>query len=176
MNDNIINGYMKNCLSSLDPELASILGDYDLQEAAMLFKNAGIKTMQDLELLWSQDDDFFGSDGYSRGTFEIIKARLDRFRPGHDTTQDMDAELYSVLKEQKLLGYAFMLEAAGIKTVPDIVKIFDEQKDFKFVIGSANYNFHDLRDALHDAYGFWKWGKYGLRIGEHVMFYENDYS
>jgi hypothetical protein len=176
MNDNIMNGYMKNCLSGLDPELASILVEYQLEEAAMYFKTAGIKTVQDLQLLWGQDDDLFGSDGYSKGTLKIIKAKLHRFRPGHDATQDMDAELYSVLKQHKLLGYAFMLEEAGIKTVPDIVQIWGKQKDFKFVVGSANYTFHDLRDALHDAYGFWKWGEYGLRIGEHVMYYENDYS
>lgn len=160
---------MDQYLSHLDPELASMLVEYESEEAAISFYRTGIKTVHDLQRMWQEDENLLGTDGYSKGTLQILKARLERFRLGHDTTQDMDAELYSVLKQQRLLSYAFMLEAAGIKTVPDIAKIWGKQKEFKVVIGSANYNFDDLRTALHDAYGFWKEGQYGLRIGAHVV-------
>jgi hypothetical protein len=162
-------------LSKLDPELASMLVEHQSEEVALDFYRNGVKTIQDLQRLWQEDENFFGSDGYSKGTLKIIKARLERFRAGHDTTQDMDAELYAVLKQHMLLSYAFMLEAAGIKTIADIGEIWGKQKDFKVVIGSANYNFEDLRSALHEAYGFWwKEKEYDLRIGEHVVYYELD--
>ena len=45
---------------------------------------------------------------YKGVTLMIVKARLERFRHGHDVTLDMDDELYAVLKQHKMLRCAFL--------------------------------------------------------------------
>jgi len=166
---------MGTYLEQLDSELAQMLLEYELDCYAFCFVSNGIKSMQDLPRLWQEDENLFGSDGYSRGTLKIVHARLDRFRPGHDATLDMDAELYSALQQRMLLGYAFMLEAAGIKRVADIGLIWGKKRDFKVQVGSANYNFHELRYELQEAYGFHTRGKDYLRIGAHAVEYAREY-
>lgn len=163
-------------MSNMEKELQLVLIEYDLDQYAHYFKRAGINSMADLASLWQEDELFFGDCGYAQVTLLIVKATLERFRPGHDASLDMDDELYAVLRENKMLKYAFVVEAAGIKSVVDIGQIWYQKEDFRVDVGSGTFGFWNLRYALEEAYGDQtKNGKHYLFIGEHVVQYVPDY-
>lgn len=156
---------------SFDNDLRQLMMDYDLGAYAHNFQRCGIRSMEQIQMLWRADECFFGDAGYNKGSLLIVRAVLDRFRDGRDKTLDMEEELYAVLKAQKLLQYAFLLEAAGIRRVADIGQIWDAKRNFGLHVGSAHYGFWDLRCALAEAYGFKTRNNTYLRIGAHSFEY-----
>ena len=65
----------------MDAELRAILAKRKLECYAWRLEEKGILSKTDLRTLWVQDKDFFGSDGYSRGSFEIVKYKLRKYAP-----------------------------------------------------------------------------------------------
>ncbi len=65
----------------MDTELRAIIVEHELECEAWRLEEKGILTKADLQTLWAQDKDFFGSDGYSRGTLEIVKDKLRKYAP-----------------------------------------------------------------------------------------------
>jgi hypothetical protein len=65
----------------MDAELRAILVYHELEYGAWRLEKVGILTKADLPSMWAQDQDFFGPDGYSRGTFEIFKKALHKYAP-----------------------------------------------------------------------------------------------
>ena len=63
----------------MDAELRAILVEHKLGCAAWRLERVGILT--NLPRMWSHDQDLFGSEGYSRGTFEIFKKALHKYAP-----------------------------------------------------------------------------------------------
>ncbi len=67
--------------SSMSTELSDILLKHDLSYAAWRFEQGGILTKADLPTMWAKDQDFFGSESYSRNTFKNIKTVLREYAP-----------------------------------------------------------------------------------------------
>lgn len=65
----------------MDAELRAILVEHELEDGAWRLEEVDILTKADLPKLWKNDEDFFGSDGYSRNTLEIFKKKLCKYAP-----------------------------------------------------------------------------------------------
>ena len=65
----------------MDAELRAILVKHKLEYGAWRLEKVGILTTADLPRMWAQDEDFFGKEGYSIGTFEIFKKTLHKYAP-----------------------------------------------------------------------------------------------
>ena len=156
-------------------DFRQVMIDYDLGEYARNFQFCGIRSMQQIQMLWCGGEFLFGDMGYDMGSLLIVRVVLERFRAGHDTTLDVDAELYEVMRENKLLKDVWLLEQAGIRHVADIGKIWGAKKNFGVDVGSGRYGFYDLRYELEQAYSFETRNNTYLRIGAHTLKYVSDY-
>ncbi len=181
-------------LSALDGDLAEVLVDYAVDCYAPDIVRTGIRSLDDLgRRLWQGDDKMFGDSGYSQVSLLIVRAVLGCFRHGFDETLDLDDELYLLLKQHKLLRCvcivcvwcvwcvltdvwvhreSFVLREAEIRKVADLGQMWGKKRNFGVRIASASFDLSDIRDALHEAYGFGTRANSYLRIGAHVVEYD----
>lgn len=143
---------MQSTLSGnkISPELRCILKDYDLEDRVEDLEGRGILTEADLPTLFSQDENFFGDDGFSIANFEILRAVLQKYDPNRDPALNMEPCLRTLLVSHDLLRESFVLEEAGILSTADLYKMWQSKEYFYVQVGLCRYNLEPFREALSE--------------------------
>lgn len=143
---------MQSTLSGnkISPELHSILKDNDLEDRVEDLQGHGILTEVDLPTLFSQDENFFGDDGFSKTNFEIVRDVLQKYDPNRDPALNMQPGLRTLQVNHDLLRESFVIEQADILSTSDLYTMWGSKEYFYVQVGTCRFNLEPFREDLSE--------------------------